>query len=237
MKFRDLRADEIELRVSNCKENGSQWLLYKNARTDMDILDETVGIENWQRDHKEIKGTVYAGVAVRTEGGWVWKWDAGSESSFDKEKGEASDSFKRACFNLGIGRALYSAPALIWIASDKVPVRDTGRKDKYGKSIFESKTYKGEMTVTEIAYHNGKISVLKIAYKGKEVYSMTTKTKTEGDDLYVTEAQFGQLMQLDSSKALSDGINGYKEQGAQFRSAHTSALNARYKILKQGEKE
>jgi len=73
------------------------------------------------------------------------------------------------------------------------------------------------------------------AQKKNNSYNKTEQPTKTDDTLYVTEAQFGQLMQLDSSKALTDGINGYKEQGAQFRSAHTSALNARWKILKQGE--
>jgi len=89
-------------------------LLYKNARVDMAILDELVGAENWQRDHKEVKGNLYCGVGIRMEGEWVWKWDCGTESNTEKEKGEASDSFKRACVNWGIGRELYTAPN-IWI--------------------------------------------------------------------------------------------------------------------------
>ena len=48
---------------------------------------------------------------------WVWKWDCGTESNTEKEKGEASDSFKRACVNWGIGRELYTAPQ-IWITCD-----------------------------------------------------------------------------------------------------------------------
>ena len=126
MKFRALKESEIELRVARCTEKGSQWLLYKTARVDMEILDETVGTLKWQRDHKEIHGVVYCGVAIQNDQGeWIWKWDAGSESFSDKQKGEASDSFKRACVNFGIGRELYSAP-FIWISSEKIPVKLKG---------------------------------------------------------------------------------------------------------------
>ena len=51
LKFRSLRADEIECRVSSIKENGLSLLLYKDARVDQNILDETVGPLNWQRHH------------------------------------------------------------------------------------------------------------------------------------------------------------------------------------------
>lgn len=114
MNFRDLRADEIEVRVQSVKEGkGVILLLYKNARVDMTILDETVGAENWQREHYECKGNLFCRVGICAEG-WVWKSDCGSESNTEPEKGEASDSFKRACTNWGIGRELYTSP-FIWI--------------------------------------------------------------------------------------------------------------------------
>lgn len=116
-KFRKLRADEIDVRIGQTSREGSpnQWyslLLYKDARCDMAILDETVTPEKWQRDHKELKGNIYCGVSILCETGWVTKWDAGAESNTEKEKGEASDSFKRACVNWGIGRELYTSPTM-----------------------------------------------------------------------------------------------------------------------------
>ena len=122
MRFRQLKASEIECRVAQIKQNGLSLLLYKDARCDMRILDEEYGAEFWKRDNKEIKGNVYCGVSLYINLGdndtpdrqWVTKWDAGAESYTEKVKGEASDSFKRACFNWGIGRELYTAP-FIWI--------------------------------------------------------------------------------------------------------------------------
>jgi hypothetical protein len=114
MKFRNLRAEEIDVRVGNCFSWGYTLLLYKDARCDMNILDETLGVGNWQRDHKEVKGNLYCGVAIwdNEKSQWIWKWDCGVESNTEKEKGEASDSFKRACVNLGIGRELYTSPQI-----------------------------------------------------------------------------------------------------------------------------
>lgn len=116
--MRALRPDEIEVRVGQVFEKGVSMLLYKNARTDMAILDETY--EAWQCDYKEVKGNLFCGIAVMTDDGWVWKWDCGTESNTEKEKGEASDAFKRAGFRWGIGRELYTAP-FIWLSVATVP--------------------------------------------------------------------------------------------------------------------
>lgn len=114
MEFRDLKADEIDVRVAQITKEWLILLLYKDARVDMNILDETLGFTNWQRDHKELKGNIYCGVSIwdTEKKQWITKWDAGAESYTEKEKGEASDSFKRACVNLGIGRELYTTPTI-----------------------------------------------------------------------------------------------------------------------------
>lgn len=119
--FRGLKPEEIEVRVGTVSAKGVTMLLYKDARCDQNILDEVYGAENWQRDHKEIKGNLFGGVGVWNEKlqQWIWKWDCGTESNTEKEKGEASDSFKRACFNLGIGRELYTG-GLIFVKCETV---------------------------------------------------------------------------------------------------------------------
>ena len=101
-KFRLLRPDEIECRVQKCSEKGVSLLLYKTARTDADLLDETVGAENWENDFKLVDGVLYGGLGVNYGNGLVWKWDAGTESNTEAEKGRASDAFKRAGFKHGI---------------------------------------------------------------------------------------------------------------------------------------
>lgn len=132
MKFRNLVEDEIECRVQQVQESGLILLLYKNARCDMNILDETVGAMNWQREHYECKGNLFCRVGINanhsipeTSPEWIYKSDCGAESNTEKEKGEASDSFKRACVNWGIGRELYTAP-FIWIS-----IKDAKGKENY----------------------------------------------------------------------------------------------------------
>ena len=147
-KFRDLRADEIECRVQQVKENGLVLLLYKDARVDMNILDETVGSSNWQREHYECKGNLFCRVGIRCEHidnnsshrEWVFKSDCGTESNTEAQKGEASDSFKRACFNWGIGRELYTAP-FTWIPAEKCNIKNGKCYDKFivEKIIIENK--------------------------------------------------------------------------------------------------
>lgn len=113
MEFRVLRSNEIQVRPTDTKYKGkATLLLYQDARCAMDILDETVGSENWQKEYYEVKGNVYCKIGILTENGWVWKADCGTESNVDAEKGEASDAFKRAAVCWGIGRELYSTPKI-----------------------------------------------------------------------------------------------------------------------------
>ena len=112
MFFRDLKKEEIDVRVGQVGDGFATLLLYKDARVDMDILDETVSLTNWQRKHYEVKGNMYCSVGIKCNGEWVWKDDCGTESNTEKEKGESSDSFKRACVNWGIGRELYTSPKI-----------------------------------------------------------------------------------------------------------------------------
>lgn len=116
--FRDLRADEIECRIAQINDKGLSLLLYKDARCDMNILDETVGPFNWKREHTRENANCIVSIWDSEKNQWVSKEDTGTESNTEKEKGLASDSFKRACFNWGIGRELYSAPR-IWIDASK----------------------------------------------------------------------------------------------------------------------
>lgn len=115
-EIRNLTADEIEVRVQslNATNKGCVLLIYKDARCDQKILDETFGAENWMRSHQEVNGNLFCSVSIWDDEKkqWISKQDAGKESNTEKEKGHASDSFKRACVNWGIGRELYTAPFL-----------------------------------------------------------------------------------------------------------------------------
>jgi len=116
--FRDLRSDEIECRVAQAKENGVSVLLYKDARCDMNILDETVGPMNWKRQHSRDNANCTVSLWDKEKQMWISKEDTGTESNTEAAKGLASDSFKRAAFNWGVGRELYTAP-FIWIPAAK----------------------------------------------------------------------------------------------------------------------
>lgn len=145
-KFRTLRSDEIDIRIGTINEKGCSLLLYKDARCDMNILDETVGVENWQRRHEVINNNLFCNVGIKINSDWIWKQDVGTESYSDKEKGEASDSFKRACVNWGIGRELYTAP-FIWISAINVNIF----KNDNNKWLCRDK-----FRVTEIEYNESK---------------------------------------------------------------------------------
>lgn len=164
-KFRTLRADELDCRVGTCSDKGFTLLLYKDARCDQNVLDETVGEENWQRDHKEVKGNLFCGVSIwdAQKQQWITKWDCGVESNTEKEKGEASDSFKRACFNWGIGRELYTSP-FIYIK---------GNTEKNSKGNL-APTFR-QMEVSEIEYEDGKITKLVILGDGQPIFTYGKK--------------------------------------------------------------
>lgn len=115
-EIRLLEPSDIEVRAQQVTDKGAVLLLYKNARVDMAILDEQFGMFGWQREHFFKDGKNYCRVSIwdGENKQWVTKEDIGTESNTEKEKGEASDAFKRACVNIGIGRELYTAP-FIWI--------------------------------------------------------------------------------------------------------------------------
>lgn len=122
--IRLLKADEIECRISTINAKGLSLLLYKDARVDQKILDETFGPFGWKRSHQCIDGNLYCTVEIldRQTKEWVSKQDVGTTGYAEKEKSQASDSFKRACFNWGIGRELYTAP-FIWIPNGKAEIQ------------------------------------------------------------------------------------------------------------------
>jgi hypothetical protein len=149
--FRTLRADEIDCRIAQVKESGLSLLLYKDARCDQNILDEVVGPFNWKREHTRDNRNCIVSIKNPDTGEWVSKEDTGTESNTEKEKGLASDSFKRACFNWGIGRELYTAP-FVWISA-----KDCNLKESKGRlTCFDRFTVKG------IGYTDGVITGLEI---------------------------------------------------------------------------
>ena len=197
MKFRTLTADDVEVRIGTVKRNGVTLLLYKNARVDQNLLDETVGAESWQKKYEVINGNLFCSIGVRVfhedtqEHEWIWKQDVGVESYTEKEKGQASDAFKRAAFCWGIGRELYTAP-FIWISSDKCKI-DTQNNKVTCYEKFKLKSMQVE---------NGRITALSIVNeRGIEVYRLgavaaqkAAQTATEAHEqkpMYITETESG----------------------------------------------
>ena len=160
--FRTLRADEIDCRIAQIKENGLSLLLYKDARCDQNILDEVVGPFSWKREHTRDNRNCIVSIKNPETGEWISKEDTGTESNTEKEKGLASDSFKRACFNWGIGRELYTAP-FIWISNKDCNIRENRGKP----ACYDRFTVKG------IGYTDGVITGLQIKNQatGKVCYS------------------------------------------------------------------
>lgn len=161
--IRLLRADEIECRVSAINEKGLSLLLFKDARVDQKILDETFTPFGWRRTHQSIDGNLYCTVEIWDSGKeqWIAKQDVGAASYSEKEKGQASDSFKRACFNWGIGRELYRAP-FIWIPSTKAAIQK-----KESRYVTQDR-----FTLCSIAYNSQReINALSIANnRGQTVF-------------------------------------------------------------------
>lgn len=177
--IRLLRADEIECRVSTINVYGLRLLLYKDARVDQKILDEAFTPFGWQRTHQEIDGKLYCTVSVWDDARkqWISKQDVGIASYSDKEKGQASDSFKRACFNWGIGRELYTAPD-IWVPAARVYIKeDTKKKDHYVTT--------DRFSVQSIAYNDRKEidSLVIIDQNEKEIFRMLPKRPNTQKDI------------------------------------------------------
>lgn len=174
MKFRGLKAEEIEIRVGSVGEHGASLLLYQDARCAMTILDETLGAENWQRDHKEVKGNLYCGIGIWDDQkkDWIWKWDCGTESFSEKEKGESSDSMKRAAVNVGIARELYTSPFIFIKGVSQSNGKDQRGRDQYELTQEGKKLINGAR-VTEIEYeeteHARKIKSLTICDRNGNV--------------------------------------------------------------------
>ena len=185
-----LRASEIECRVASVNAKGVTLLLYKDARVDQRILDETFGPFGWRRSHQCIDGKLFCSVEIydSEKKEWIMKQDVGTTGYAEKEKSQASDSFKRACFNWGVGRELYSAP-FIWISAEKVEIARRG----------ESFICNTRFQVTSITYNNDReiIGLQICSNKGVVVYELKPveqeqlpqKKKVKG----ITKAQLKKL--------------------------------------------
>lgn len=183
-KIRCLNPNEIEVRVAQVTEKGVQLLLYKDSRCDKRILDETFGIDGWKNRYEEIKGNLFCTISIWDEEKkqWIDKCDCGVESFSEKEKGEASDAFKRACFNVGIGRELYTR--IFYFANVPTKKNDKGKfelADRYTTfHVSEIKTNEQTEKIEKIKIADNKENVVftygypKTSSKTNQVTSMIT---------------------------------------------------------------
>ena len=155
-EFRKLRADEIDCRIGTISEKGLSLLLYKDARCDMNVLDEAVGPLNWKREHTRENRNCIVSIWDEDKGQWVSKEDTGTESNTEAEKGLASDSFKRACVNWGIGRELYTAP-FIWVKAEECEIKQFNGKFRcYDKFAVVKLNYKSNGDIDGLAIKNAR---------------------------------------------------------------------------------
>jgi hypothetical protein len=149
-----LNIDEIDFRVQSVNKGGYATILaYKDARVDMKRLDDVYGAEFWQKKYDLIDNHLFCSVGIYNQiiNQWIWKQDVGTESMAEKEKGEASDAFKRACFNLGIGRELYDYPMM------QVKLNDSEFDKATGKPTFN---FKLKEWVWSSEFKDGKLILL-----------------------------------------------------------------------------
>ena len=173
LEFRKLRAHEIDCRIGQIKAgSGLSLLLYKDARADMSLLDETVGPMNWKREHTRENRNCIVSIYDEDKREWISKEDTGTESSNEAEKGLASDSFKRACVNWGIGRERYTAP-FIWVKAEdcNITTGNSGRPTCRDKFVVVKLTYKKNGDIDGLAIKNTK--------NGKLVFTQMPTEKEE----------------------------------------------------------
>ncbi len=206
-KIRTLKPEEIEVRVNQVTSKGCQLLLYKDSRCDKRILDETFGINGWKNRYEEIKGNLFCIISVWDDEKkqWIDKEDCGVESFSEKQKGEASDAFKRACFNIGIGRELYTR--LHYFAT--VPTQNVSTDPKKPKYELINKYEKFSVSEIFVNEETEKIEKIKIVdSKKKVVFNYGYSGLTE----MITPEQIKQLHTILSKK---EGLkeNVYKQLG------------------------
>ena len=206
-EIRLLEPSDIEVRAQQVTDKGAVLLLYKNARVDMAILDEQFGMLGWQREHFFKAGKNYCRVSIwdGENKQWVTKEDIGTESNTEKEKGEASDAFKRACVNIGIGRELYTAP-FIWVpmAEDEIYKNEKSNRWQIKAGIyFEVKhiTYDSKRTITELEIVDHKGQTRFTFPKGKAqqsapVQAVTKSKKRITNEMLDDNVKQGKLLEM-----------------------------------------
>ena len=205
--FRLLRADEIDARIGSTKQNGVSLLLYKDARCDMAILDETVGAFNWTRSHSRDNANCTVSIWDNEKGQWISKEDTGTESNTEAEKGLASDSFKRACFNWGIGRELYTAP-FIWISGNPADL-------KFEKYHVDAIGYDDNRNINYLVISNAKTKQVVYLFGKNAPKAVETKVEPKPEPV-----------KFDTMKAVKDFCDKKGIDGSMFTTMRNACIEA-----------
>lgn len=231
MEFRTLKANEIDCRINQIASNYCTLLLYKDARVDMNVLDETVGCMNWQKSYLRDNANCIVSIYDDEKKQWVSKEDTGTESFAEQEKGLASDSFKRACFNWGIGRELYTAPSIFIIPRKDIKYRitiDNKQQEvdefyKNSKDKYETKTrfwveiidYDEDRNIKDLIIRDNKNNIRfsqLTKEKEKELFEIDIKLKKLIEDKEDKDEKFSREKFYEYYKTTSDAQMTYKQK-------------------------
>ena len=212
--FRTLTPREIECRIAEIGKDAKylKLLLYKTARTDAALLDETYGPDKWSCDYKVVDGKLFCGIGIKFGEEWIWRWNVGTESNMEAEKGQASDALKRAGFVWGIGTELYSSPE-ITLFSGKFKATESGGKYRcYDKFEVTDIAYDQNEDIKHLEIINASTGALvftwdggiSAASKGQEqkqekpakepdFYNEVTPAQFSNDSTPITDAQLDSL--------------------------------------------
>lgn len=212
-----LSVSDIEFRTQSIVGQNEKYaiiLAYKDARVDMNRLDEAVGALNWQRKHQLVGDHLHCEVSIfnAETGQWVSKSDVGTQSNTEATKGEASDSFKRACFNWGIGRELYGFP-FIMVKLNNDEFRLNGNKAQATNKLKPS-NWRWELQSAE----DGTVLSLKATDKGNQRFYYSANNAQSKPKQYPQQKPFYPDQQL------NDNIETWKQAIANGKTDVTQLL-------------
>lgn len=192
---------------------------YIDARDAMARLD-AVCVYGWHRRHIEVKGRIYCEVGiVMPDSSVLWRSDCGTESNTEAEKGESSDSFKRACVNFGIGRFLYDLD-MVYLPADakKEGGNYPSVVDDNGKKVWDLTKHINAM-------------------KGKPLSNCNQPPKVMPSNLTIGDAEFEELNRLldetGSDKVAFCGYFGIDSVAAMPMNKYSAAVSMLQKKVKK----
>lgn len=211
--FRNLNAEEIEVRIGQKFKNGKvSLLLYQDSRCAANILDETVGQGNWSNNYVRQGNTLCCsiGIYIKEHNAFVYKADAGTESNFEAVKGEYSDAFKRAAAKWGIGRELYSAPKII------VPC-----DNEYEQFSVDEISYDNKDRITDLTISDSRGNVVFKYVEGQQV-RINTEPALPPEE--ILKAVCGELKADADTKELLKFYNYYVERIKNFNNVNAGTI-------------